>query len=526
MMQRNLPDAANQVFPSILHGFKKKCALGGSTNSVFSIINEATQQEFVLKSGAHADAAKIEMLCNITYRALGVNVPEMRVYRDLPAELAEELGLSSCEGRYQVSAKIAAHHSQSETLISAAARQDFAAHVLLGNIDVAKTDNFILDQQGKVYLIDAGANFLFRAKGCVRRENKAIASEIDSLRDAEINESAHEWFASLTDDDIAAQVKAIAAKHAAIETAVWEASAHLALPEELRHQFLEYLSDRLDQLVVRFCRNSQTVAKSDKKADSNQTAAGILTCTLIEGVPHLLLSKRVRHEWWDNFGGKSEAGDVYLIDTARREVTEESSAALHYSTSTLHASPFHDIVTGPASQPFIYRMYISPHQLIDLKCLVEAEHTLHQYLPLSAVLVALGSKQRVTLEGKETVVVQHQNQDFPLFPPLLQMLQQPPVYNNLQQFMHTHKLLTTHTLGFAEASNQPAIVSYRPLVTPGKKRQQIAATQQHKSALLREIKRQHSATVCPAATVDSNHLSQSEIHLQAILGKDYCAGEL
>lgn len=36
-------------------------------------------------------------------------------------------------------------------------------------------------QDGNVHLVDAGANFLFRAKGAARREDPDAASEIDSL---------------------------------------------------------------------------------------------------------------------------------------------------------------------------------------------------------------------------------------------------------------------------------------------------------------------------------------------------------
>ena len=525
----NLHPDTNNLFPAKLDGFQKQCALGGGTNSVFSIAHPESQQQFVLKSGAHEDAAKIEMLCNVVYRALGVTVPEMRVYHSLPRKLSRELGMTRCDGMFQVSTEIKAQQEQSAKLISAAARQNFAAHVLLGNIDVAKPDNFIIDQQDKVWLIDAGANFMFRAKGAVRKEEKSLASEIDSLRDKQINKCGHAWFADLTDEEIEAQVTAMLAKHAAVEAAVWDASNHLQLPEEMRNQFLEYLSDRLDQLTVRFCRGSQRFAKTDKKARTDHTAAGILTYTMIDNEPHLLLSKRVGHDWWDNFGGKSEAGDGYLVDTARREVAEESTQMLNYTTSELLASPCHDIVTGTGRDQRVYRMYISAYHKIDLAELKDHEHTAHQYVPLKAVLTAVESEKRVTLEGKETVVVQGANEELPLFPPLFHMLQQPEVCENLRALQQTSRLKRARTLSYDDGRihAQPNSV-YRPLVTPEKKRQDITLALKNKSLLLREFKRtREPKPIDETVTRKAKQtLSQSEIHLKAVLAADYREGDL
>ena len=373
-------------FPENLEGYAIGRALGGGTASVFSISNAATAQTLVLKCGAHEDAAKIEILCNIVYRALGVRVPQMRVYHSLPPQLATELQLQSPSGVFQVSEYLQQQSALSDHVVRATARQNFVAHALLGNIDVAKADNFIVSHDQDAYLIDAGANFLFRAKGSHRREHPALVSEIDSLRNALINPEGSIWFGDLTHAEIAVQVAGIAAKHREIESAVWVASTQLDLPDELRDKFLEFLSDRLDHLTMRFGKSAQQHAKTDKKAQADQTAAGVLSYTMINDEPHLLLSRRVGHEWWDNFGGKSNQQDVYLSDTARREVAEESSGQLNYSNLELNSSPFHDIVTGTGNKQFIYRMYISPADDVDLTVLQDHEHTLHQWVPLTAVL--------------------------------------------------------------------------------------------------------------------------------------------
>ena len=121
------------------------------------------------------------------YRVLGVKVPDMKIYHELPVSLASDLNLKSTNGIFKVSVKIPADEHQDENLIRTTASESFAAHVLLGNIDVPKLDNFIVDSAKDAYLIDAGANYLYRAKGSNRDEPGKLAMEIESLRDARIN---------------------------------------------------------------------------------------------------------------------------------------------------------------------------------------------------------------------------------------------------------------------------------------------------------------------------------------------------
>ena len=515
------------LFPAQLDGFHKGEALGGGTNSVFTIKHETSGQQFVLKFGAHEDAGKIEMLCNAVYRALGVRVPNCSVYHLLPRTLADELQLATPAGMFQVSEFIESQQECSEKICRDTARQDFVAHVLLGNIDVAKDDNFIINHDGKAVLIDAGANFLFRSKGKPRKQDAVLASEIDSLRNSEINQVAHEWFASLTEAEITAQVTAILSRHARIEQTVWDASNQLGIPEALRNRFLDYLSDRLDQLVTRFCLVNQPHAKTDKKAREDATAAGVLTYIMQDGEPYVLLSQRVRHKWWGNFGGKSERSDVYLADTARREVAEESSNILNYSSLELAQSPSHDLVTGSGNSQKIYRLYITPYQKIDNKQLVDNEHTEHQWVPVRTLLQAVKDNVRVLCEEQETVVIQSGELALPLYPPLLQMLQQPEVSANLQGLLQTGKLKPTCTLGFVDNTNQSQL-DYLPLVTPVKKRGDIARALQHKSMTLREIKK---TAVKPDEALEHtvvypDSLSQSELHLKVVLGAEYCDGDL
>ena len=62
---------------------------------------------------------------------------------------------------------------------------------------------------------------------------------------------------------------------------------------------------------------------------------------------------------------KSDAKDKYLMDTARREVKEESDGLLDYSEYELAKNPCHDIITGKPERQFVYRIYIAEHEYVD-----------------------------------------------------------------------------------------------------------------------------------------------------------------
>jgi 8-oxo-dGTP pyrophosphatase MutT (NUDIX family) len=478
--------------------------------------------------GTHEDSAKLEILSNAVYDAMGVAVPKMRVYHTLPKDLAAELGLKSPYGIFKVCEYIGndQENNAQEQLIKDTAARNFVAHVLIGNIDVTKPDNFIVSNEGVAYLIDAGANFIFRALGELREEQPEIASEIDSLRNKKINPSGASWFSSIDDKEIAEQVRVIHSHTREIEEALWHTSNELELTEELRQRFMELLSDRLDILTTRFTGLAQVHAKTDKKALVDRTAAGVLSYTLINNIPHVLLSKRAGHEWWDNFGGKSDAEDKCLIDTAKREVKEESNDLLKYSEFSLRASPFHDIITSKRNHQFLYRMYIAEHEYVEPALFKDHEHTEHQWVAVSDILRAIKSSEMKVFEGKHVKVVQTASGEIPLFQPLCHMLEQPPVLEHLEMLCHSRKLDRRCTLGYADEQCVEGISWYRPLITVDKKRHDLAVTMLKKNKVLKQVKcnkkpgeaRQQEPLINDKA---GERLSPSELHMAAVLGRAY-----
>ena len=397
---------------------------------------------------------------------------------------------------------------------------------MLGNIDVAKEDNFIVDDDNKAYLIDAGANFLFRSLGQPRKESANFVTEMETLRDETFNDHGPDWFGDITDEEIRQQLEVILAKQDELYTAVWTLSQHLQLSDHLRDNFLQCFSDRLDVLATRYIRQPQCYAKSDKRAQQGVTSAGILTYTIINGEPFILLSKRAKHEWWDNFGGKSELGDESLLVTARREVAEESSQLFTYTDAELQDSPFHDIITGKQfSEQQLYRMYITHYHYVDPATFNDNEHTAHQWVPLKNLLAALDANEEVEVERQHTINVNSDQGSIAIYPPLYNMLQQQPVRDNLRELQQFKRMKRRHTLSYDEEPHDNTMLSpYRPMLTPAEKRQQIAAVLEKKSYVVRELKRElHDEEKLNNTRVA---LTQSEIHLKVLLGSNYQEDDL
>ena len=393
------------IFPDDLSDFTAIESLGGGTHSTYRLINPATFQSLVIKHGAHLDAICIEILCNAAYRSLGVRVPNIKIYDAVSLKIAKSLDLAGMNGIFQVSEYIDPNRYANPSVIIEVAKKDFMVHVLLGNIDVAKEDNYVVSKEtGDVYLVDAGANFVFRAKGEYRHEEKLLVSEISSLRDEMMNATAHSWFAQLSEEEIAAQVVDIAKRRLILEKYIWAVAEALPLSDQLCNLFIDCIADRLDYLIARYCPSQQPFAKIDKKAHVQRTAAGIFTYTYLNDQPHVLLAKRAKHEWWSNFGGKSDHMDTYLYDTAIREVSEESSYLLEYSPYELMNCPSHDLISEKTNgETFVYRMYLTYHHYVKPTEFTDHEHTAYQWVPLSSLLHALYHGAHELHENEDTI---------------------------------------------------------------------------------------------------------------------------
>lgn len=523
------PTEHSKGFPETLDNFTQYQYLDGGTGSTLKIINPLTKQTLVLKYGAHENAGKLETLGNAIYQIIGVKVPAMRIYHRIPKVLAKALKLNKQHGKFKVTEFIPEAkniiHSTRRTLVINAAQQHFIAHVFMGNIDIAKEDNFIVHDSKNIYMIDAGANFIYRSKGKKRKENPSLASEIDSLRNARFNETGAVWFKYLSESELSEQLNRILAKIPDIENTVWRLSLDLQLPVELRNQFLENLSDRLDSLKTRLQHRPQHYAKVDKKANPENTAAGVLTYHVKNGQTFVLLSKRVRHAWWDNFGGKSELGDESLAVTAVREVAEESSNQINYTEWELLNSPCHDIVTEIDEKKFLYRMYICHYSEIDLTKLQDSEHTQHAWVSLNDLMEAVKKGELIKLENETTVVVKYGTRNLPIYPPLFKMLMQASVMAILEKIKYGEKIRPSATLSYADETSNITEDFTRPLISPTKKRNELAANLLTKSEMICELKKKNQLLPPEIETSINYCLSQTEFYMKMHLGEKYKEGD-
>ena len=144
----------------------------------------ATGKRYVLKKGNSAGHLKEEAYADAAYQSLGLNVPTFKVYEtaDGPVKLAEYKAGMKTLGEALTTASPAERKA-----IVAEVRKGFAADALLGNWDVvgASKDNILVEDDGKVWRIDNGGSFRYRAQGA-KKEKEFLNDypvELWTLRD-------------------------------------------------------------------------------------------------------------------------------------------------------------------------------------------------------------------------------------------------------------------------------------------------------------------------------------------------------
>ncbi|MBL9174135.1 MAG: hypothetical protein JNL10_11415 [Verrucomicrobiales bacterium] len=219
-------------FPSDLSRLEVMRRLGGSTGAEL-VRDPATGGIFVRKSGNSAAHLREEGTANDLYRAMGVPVPEGRIYEGPggPVQLTRYQEGKSL-GDYLKTASPA-----EQAAVKARIAEHFAADALLGNWDVAGMgmDNILVGPDGTPLRIDNGGSLRFRAQGAAKtaEEWDGHAMELWTLRDPKANAQTAQIFGTLDAFQIARQIQRI------------DGQALLAAaPEELR----PVLSARLENL--------------------------------------------------------------------------------------------------------------------------------------------------------------------------------------------------------------------------------------------------------------------------------------
>lgn len=288
------------TFPSDLQGLETIRRLGGSTGAEL-VKDRVTGRMYVKKKGNNPGHLLEETYADAAYRALGVNVPNFKVYNEggAPVKLAEFMEGKSLADIKQSDPKL--YKKAVKEL-----QKDFAADALMGNWDVIGmgADNVLIDKDGKPWRIDNGGSLRYRAQGRLKVEGDLDGSlspypdDFWTLRDSKYNPSTPAIFGDMGHYDTTAQLKALGKKRKALLE---------ALPEELRAT----VGARLDHLV-----DIGTVGELFKKDKFSEDYAnnfakhmiGLRKAGIIDAMPKKLTHKGTtvfdeNKKMWDNYRG-------------------------------------------------------------------------------------------------------------------------------------------------------------------------------------------------------------------------------
>jgi len=222
-----------ELWPMELDKLERVRSLGGSTGAEL-VRDPASGRLFVIKRGRDEGHLREEAWADAAYRALGVNVPEFRVYETAqgPVKLAAFVEGKSLQ-EYRKTATPAQLAAVRKKL-----QKGFAADCLLGNWDVVGLDydNILIDQRGQVWRIDNGGALRRRAQGALKSGWDEYVTELWTLRDAAVNQQTAWAFGDMDFYDVARQAQGLGRKRKALLA---------VLPDDLK----EVVGKRLDLML-------------------------------------------------------------------------------------------------------------------------------------------------------------------------------------------------------------------------------------------------------------------------------------
>lgn len=189
--------------------------LGGSTGALL-YQNEKTGKKYVLKRGASEGHIREEALADNLYGAMGIGVPEGRLYESSEGPVKVAVYLENAKPLYSV-------YDQADEIEKQRLREEiskgFVMDALISNFDVigSDMDNILVGDDGEVYRVDNGGSLRYRAMGKFKNDTtdktrkrwNASPIALWTLRDFQINRNCAEMFADLDIYEIAEQIQGI-----------------------------------------------------------------------------------------------------------------------------------------------------------------------------------------------------------------------------------------------------------------------------------------------------------------------------
>lgn len=213
--------------------------LGGSTGA--TLMKAPDGQQYVVKRGNSPAHIREELLADILYAALSVSVPEARIEETDggPAKVARHI-----EGQ-TLAEYLRTTKGPEKDITLALIQENFVADALLANYDVIglELDNILIGKDGTPWRIDNGGSLRFRAQGKSKTFGPEV-TELNTMRDPNINPAAAKIFGAIDDAEINRQIRRILEKREALLAAA---------PDDIR----PILSARLDSLERRLAPAGQ-----------------------------------------------------------------------------------------------------------------------------------------------------------------------------------------------------------------------------------------------------------------------------
>lgn len=216
-------------FPPDLASLKLVRKLGGSTGA--ELVEAPDGKRYVRKQGNSPEHVTEEAYADAAYLAAGANVPRFRLYQGPggPVKLAEFIEGETLGEVLKKGGKRAAAARKS-------AQELFAADALFSNRDVVGLDydNMLVDKDGRVWRVDNGGSFRFRAQGSRKADWDEYATDLWTLRDKAANAQTGDVFDGLDFYAISDQVLELQQRRAAILAAA-PPEVQETLDRRLRH---------------------------------------------------------------------------------------------------------------------------------------------------------------------------------------------------------------------------------------------------------------------------------------------------
>lgn len=375
-------DANSQVELDDLNSSEKIHLTGvGGGVDVFPAKNG---KNYTVKIGNDTWAMKDEIFADGVYRLLGFNVPKFSVYeapyKDLPDFIKTSIQQKPHDENqtiiFRLSEFIESNKSlndeEKRNIVKKELPHGFVTDCFLANDDLSyHWGNTIIDNQSNVWRIDNGATLRFIPNGRL----KELRTQVDELSFGRMTGViSREIYGKMAPSEIQEQTASLLKnKHRIIE---YFFRMHEKLVFDAAPFLLQILVNRLQYLHEHISPDLYPYAPPQSEACAGYTNAGVLLYADINGECHVLLGKRRDNGGWGVLSGDSKQDDVFLFDTASRELKRQSNGCYALNPSELVAMPSHDLLVGDTSGVDMHktRMYFMPCAAINVQHIMANQH--------------------------------------------------------------------------------------------------------------------------------------------------------